>query len=74
METVTLSKNPMALNQGRLDLGNTVMTMVTVNDDDGETVTLLANDGVIIIISKDTVVSMVTDAMITIEGDVVCVC
>ncbi len=39
MQTVTLSKNPMALNQGRLDLTNTV-TMVTINDDDGETVTL----------------------------------
>ncbi len=34
METVTLSK---MVDQGRLDLGNTV-TMVTINDDDGETV------------------------------------
>ncbi len=34
METVTLSKMD---DQGRLDLGNTV-AMVTINDDDGETV------------------------------------
>ncbi len=34
METVTLSK---MVDQGRLDLGNTV-AMVTINDDDGETV------------------------------------
>ncbi len=33
METVTLSKR---INQGRLDLTNTVAT-VTINDDDGET-------------------------------------
>ncbi len=33
METVTLSKMD---DQGRLDLTNTV-TMVTINDDDGET-------------------------------------
>ncbi len=39
-QTITLNKNPMALNQGRLDLGNTVTTTVTVNDDNGETVTL----------------------------------
>ena len=51
-------------------------TTVTVNDDDGETVTLriAADEGVIIIISKDAVVSMVTPAMTTIEGGVVEVC
>ena len=73
METVTLSKN--VINQGRLDLTNTV-TMVTINDDDGETVTLriAADDGVIIIISKDAVISMVTATMTTTEGGVVDVC
>ena len=36
METVTLSKTLTVMNQGRLDLTNTVAT-VTINDDDGET-------------------------------------
>ncbi len=74
-QAITLSKNLMALNQGRLDLTNTVAT-VTINDDDGETVTLriAADDGIIIIIAIDAVVSMVTPTMITIEGGVVEVC
>ncbi len=36
MQTITLSKNVMAINQGRVDLTNTLVT-VTINDDDGET-------------------------------------
>ncbi len=36
MQTVTLSKRFMVINQGRLDLTNTLAT-VTINDDDGET-------------------------------------
>ncbi|XP_064396234.1 mucin-2-like [Halichondria panicea] len=39
-QTITLSKNPMALNQERLDLGNTVMTTVTINDDDDAVVSM----------------------------------
>ena len=74
-QTITLSKNPMALNQERLDLGNTVMTTVTINDDDGETVKLTRecidyNYGIAI----DAVVSMTTPTMTTTEGGVVEVC
>ncbi|XP_064407623.1 mucin-3A-like isoform X2 [Halichondria panicea] len=39
-QTITLNKNPMALNQGRLDLGNTVTTTVTVNDDDDAVISM----------------------------------
>ena len=64
----------MALNQGRLDLTNTVAT-VTINDDDGETVKLTRecidyNYGIAI----DAVVSMTTPTMTTTEGGVVEVC
>ncbi len=42
METVTLSKSLTVIDQGRLDLTNTVAT-VTINDDDGMSV-MCVND------------------------------